>query len=142
MGTQGAENQAADFVPPRQAAIIAITLDNTSREKNLYSLSLGQFNGLGTTDGGTMYLTLRANVKWWFKLAPATGTTCDETVADAAATAPNTYQANACIEVAADEFIQLRIDRGPDKYLVVKGSGAGILRGWVSSTAYRVPIVP
>lgn len=137
MASAGAENQAANLVPPREGAIFAITLDATSRPKDLGNLALG---GVAIAKGGSVYLTLRANVKWWYRFSPVNTGTINEATADAATlgattdgTSPNTFPATAAIEVSADEFVHVRVDRLVDRFLLVKGSGAGILRGWASS---------
>ncbi len=131
MGNGIAEGQSANEMPPEDGKIIAITLDATSHEKDLWQLNIGGQTG---EKGGEMFLTLMADVKFWFKFASVTGKTCDQTSADAAAATPITFQANACIEVPTNLVgFRLRIDRKRHRFLVVKGSGAGTLRMWVSS---------
>lgn len=132
MGNAGAENQAANIVPPRTGAIIAATLSTTQRIKDLGTLTLG---GVAVAKGGSVYLTLRANVKWYYRFSSVGSGTIDETQVDADANAI-TFPANACIEVSADEWVHIRVDRIADQFLIVKGSAAGILRGWASSDRF------
>lgn len=127
-----AEGQAANIIAPSDGSIIAITLDNTSRVKDLGAILLG---GQALEKGGSFYVTMRANVRWFYRFErDGLGTgTVDETAVDAAATQPNTFPANACFEAAADEVVSLRISRHAERYLIVKGSAAGTMRMYVSS---------
>lgn len=125
-----AEGQAANIIAPNDLMVLAIALDATSRVKDLGAILLG---GQALEKGGSFYITLRANVRWYFRFSPNTGGTVDETAVDAAVTQPNTFPANACFEAAADEVVNLRIGRHLERYLIVKGVGAGTLRAYVSS---------
>lgn len=129
MGNAVAEGQFANVQPPVQGKIIAITLDAISRIKDLGSLALGD---AAVERGGAMYLTMQADVAWFYKFNDQNAGTVDEAAADAAAAAI-TFQANACARAAAGEVVRVRINRKNHRYLLVKGSGAGVLRMWVSS---------
>jgi len=125
MGNHIAESQSANILPPRSDGILAMTLDNTSRRKRL---DLIDINDADVTKGGEVFLTLYADVKFWFRFAETDAGTVDETAADAAATTTPTYQANAGWEVPASTEVHVRIHRKTDKVLIVKGSAAGTLR--------------
>ena len=125
MGNAGAENQNANIVPPRTNGTFAFTLDNTSRRKDLGALDLA---GVPVAKGGSVFITVYANVKWWFRMSATDSGSVDETAIDAAVAAV-TFQAGACIEVQAYQPVDIRIDRTTDRYLMVKGAGAGTMRG-------------
>lgn len=129
MGNHVVQGQHANVQPPVQGRIISITLDATSRIKDLGLLDLG---GANVDRGGEMYLSMRADVRWFFKFNDTNTGTADEAAADAAV-APITFQANAVHDAVAGELVRVRIDRKKHRFLVVKGSGAGILRIHVSS---------
>lgn len=120
----------ANVQPPVQGGIIAITLDAVSRIKDLGALALG---GDQVDKNGDFFLSIRADVKFWLKFNSANAGTVDETAADAAAAAPITFQANAALEVAAAETVRFHLNRKNHRYLLIKGSGAGTVRMWVSS---------
>ena len=69
MGNANAENQSADIVPPQLGAIISVALDTTPRVKDLGAVTLAGLDPARITAGGTFFLSLKANVKWWYALS-------------------------------------------------------------------------
>lgn len=122
--------QDANILPPKGGAILAETLDTTSRVIDLGLVALG--GDPVVEKGGVFFVTLRANVAFYFRFDAAPGGTVDETAADAAGATP-TFQANACWDAYPGEEKNYRISRIGSRYLVVKGSAAGKLRIYVSS---------
>ncbi len=120
--------QFANVCPPELGKTLAITLDTTSRAKDLGTLDIG---GAKVERGGTMYLTMQANAEWYYAFSNATGTIL-ETSADAAAAAI-TFRADGCARAVSGEIVRVRVDRVRHRFLIVKGAAAGILRVWVSS---------
>jgi hypothetical protein len=139
MSHQAALGQVSNIQPPTLAAIIAVTLDVTSRAYDLGSLVLaGQKLVVGAAptsppDVGDMYLTLHGDVIWYYAFSPVTGT-IDNTAKDAAGAAL-TQGATYAARAEAGENVRVRINRVKHRWLIVQGSGAGVLRGWVSSEA-------
>ena len=129
MGNAVAEGQFANVQPPMSGKIVAVTLDAVSRRYNLGAL---QFGGEVVERGGEMFFTFQANVAWFYRFHDSDAGTVDEAAVDAAGAGP-TFQANACARAEAGELVSVRLDRKRHRFLLVKGSGAGTLRYWVSS---------
>lgn len=127
--TQEATRQADNVVPPRKGACAAIVLDATSRS---YDLSLVDL-GAAYSRGGELYIRLFSETATtYFFMSPANSGTVDETAAVAAA-GTMAFTANACSIIPAGTEREIRINRTTDRYLFVKGSGAGYLRISASS---------
>lgn len=139
MSHQAALGQVSNIQPPVLGTIIAVTLDATSRAYDLGSLVFdGQklVTGAAPTtppDTGDMFLTLHGDVAWFYAFSSATGTIANAAAdaAGAALTQGATYAARA----EAGQEVRVRINRVKHRWLIVQGSGAGVLRGWVSSEA-------
>lgn len=129
MGNAFSENQSANIIPPRTNGGSAFTLENTSRRKDFGGVDIF---GKSVTKGGSLFLTFVADVKWWFRMSSTDTGTVSETAIDAA-TDPITLQANWGVEVQPGQPIDVRVDRVVDRYMIVKGSGAGTMRWWASS---------
>ena len=123
------EQHYANHAPAEQGKIVAITLDTTSRIYDLGAVNLG---GLSWEKGGKMYVTLISTVAFYYKFNSANSGTADEAAADAAGAGP-TFQANAVALAPANLPIRVFISRKEHRYLILKGSGAGVFRMWVSS---------
>jgi len=148
MGNANAISQEANILPPRLGEILSMALDTTPRVKDLGAVPLAGLQPANIGLGGTFFLTLKANVKWWYVLSSSPSATIDETAADAANVTAPTLQATSCVEVQAYEEVGIRVDRLAHRYLVVKAESAtvsdgdrfpttvpAILRGWASSHA-------
>lgn len=123
---------AATVRPPRRGKVWALTLDTTDRAYDLSALDLPQDFKSGANDD--VFITMQAeDADAYYYFHSATASDLDETTADAAG-APQVTQNNAhCARLPADASIDLLINRVADRWLIVKGSAAGILRLWPSS---------
>ena len=124
-----AELQSAKIIAPRTGEIIKFALDNTSRIKDVGGLTL---RGIPVAKGGAFILTCFASVAWWYRTSPTASGTVDENAYDAAGAAL-TLQANAGISIQAYQPVDITFDRVTDRYLIIKGSAAGLWEGWPSS---------
>lgn len=135
MGNHIASSQSANKQPPVEGSIIAVTLDAVSRPYDLGPLTLAGQQGRPNADAGQhddLFLTLRADVAWFYFLSPVGTGTVDDTSKDAAGV-PLTQGVTHAATAAANEEVRVRVNRTRHRFLLVKGSGAGTLRGWVSS---------
>jgi len=130
MGNQIAQGQAANRMAPRVGKILAITLDTTSRRYDLGALSLG---GQAIVAKGELFVSLISTVAFYVATNSSDAGTVDETAALAAGGTVSAFTTNGAWLVPANTEVRLRLDRVQDRYLVVKGSGAGIVRIYASS---------
>jgi len=133
----GAERQAADVQPPRRGQVKAITVSATAYQYDITGLPLaGQTPDANGRRKQQVYLTIQAesaDVYFYFHSTSVTPD-LDETAAVAAGSAALTsYAVTHGARIPADHSIEVRIDRTQDKFLTLKGSGAGTCRFWVSS---------
>jgi len=130
-----AARQALNVVPPRRGGIIAITTDTTARPYDLTGLALGKAYGSGDNSGANsgVYVTMQAQTaNVFYQLSSATASDLDETAAIAAAGTAAFANTHGALLVAGDT-VQFRIIRTTDKFLILKGAAAGIVRLWASS---------
>lgn len=128
-----AEEQAANFTPPRKSNIYAITLDTTARAYNIASLAA---NGIVPDEDRRfeVYVTIQAETADLFLyFHTATDSALDRTAAVAAGSATAAYVATHAAMIPAGQERSYRIDRSIDKFLIVQGSAAGICRLFFSS---------
>lgn len=132
MGTI-AEEHVADATPPRRSAVLAITLDATARA---YDLSALDFGGFATSGGrrNQVFITIFADGADIFFYFAADNTVTLDTTAIAAGGAVAYSNVHAA-KIASGQSLRMRISRDADKFLHVKGSGAGTMRIWASSPA-------
>lgn len=123
------ERQAANVTPPEIGKIQAITLDTTSRRYDLGLLDLG---GVAVLRGGYLYLSLVSTVAFYLAFNSSDAGTVDETAALAAG-GTATFTSNGAWLVPANVEFVVRVHRTRHRYLVIKGSGAGIVRIRASS---------
>lgn len=150
-----AEYQASEYAPPRRGAVIALEVDSTCRAYDLKGLALGGYTPKESQrDAKSVVLWLQAetnDVYFYFaegavSADPATSETAvattdvddiDNTAKVSAGSAlafANTY---AGVLKAGNGPLPVRINRGVDRFLVVKAaSTAGLLRFWAASAAY------
>lgn len=150
-----AEYQTAEFAPPRRGEVIALEVDSTCRAYDMKSLALGGYTPKESQrDPKYTVLWLQAetnDVYFYFASGPvsadaAAGTAAvittdvddiDNTAkvtAGAALAFANTY---AGVLKAGNGPLPVRINRGVDRFLVVKAaSTSGVLRFWAASAAY------
>jgi hypothetical protein len=141
----GAEKQFAECQPPRRGAVIALTIDTTARAYDMLALDLSGFTPKNAQkEQSHVVLWMQAetdDVYFYFASgeagAVATGDVDDvDTTAALAAGASlayaNTYAARL---VANNGPLPIRIDRSVDRFLVVRGDAAAILRFWAASSA-------
>lgn len=137
--TSRAQELAAYATPPRASAVLAITLDTTFRAYLLTSLAMGGFTP--EADGkrrGEVYVTIHAETADAFLYFAATdvAATASRTTALAAGSATAAYGTDTMTwRIPAGETQSFLINRSLDKYLIVSGSAAGILRMYGSSPA-------
>lgn len=141
----GAEHQYAESAPPRRGAVIALEVDSTARAYDMIALDLGGFTPKESQNEQShvvLYMQAETNDVYFYFAAGAVGTGATTDVDDvdntakvaagAALTYANTY---AAILEAGGPPIRIRIDRGQDRFLVVKAaSTAGVLRFWAASS--------
>lgn len=134
MTTVVAERQAANVTPPEKDKILVLTLDGSSRRYDLGAVDIG---GYTVGKGGYLYIDLYGTVKFYYFMSETDAGTADETAAVAAGGTP-VFTANACWEVGATTTESIRVDRQRHRWLVVKGSAAGLLRIRASSDPYPI----
>lgn len=128
-----AEEQAANFTPPRKSNCYAITLDTTARA---YDISTLAANGIVPDEDRRfeVYITVQAETAdLYVYFHTATDSALDRTAAVAAGSATAAYVATHCAYIPAGQERSYRIDRSIDKFLIVQGSAAGKCRVWFSS---------
>ena len=150
-----AEYQTAEFAPPRRGAVIALAVDSTARAYDMKSLALGGHTPTeAARDPKSVVIWMQAetnDVFFYFASGdvaadPAAGTSAVATtdVDDVSDTATitagnalafaNTYCA---LLKAGNGPLPIRINRGVDRFLVVKAaSTAGVLRFWATAAAF------
>ena len=133
-----ATEQASNIAPPRRGAVIALGVDATARPYDLNELAFGGFTPKGANNQQSfVYLTLEADggdVFYYF--TDATHSDLDdgaEITAGSTMAFANTY----CAKIKEDSLHEVRINRGVDRWLVVKcSSGTATLRFWASSEGW------
>lgn len=132
MGTI-AEEHVADVSPPRRSAVLAITLDATARAYDLTALDIGGFSPSGGRRNEVFVTIFADGADIFFYFAADNTVTLDTTAiaAGGAVAYSNVYAA----KIATGTSLRMRIARDKDKFLHVKGSGAGTMRIWASSPA-------
>lgn len=134
-----AEELAAYTTPPRASLVWAVTLDTTFRAYNLIPLAMGGFTP--EADGkrrGEVFVTIQAQTAdvFFYFSATDTAASANSTTAQSAASADAAYGANTMTAyIPAGQERSYVLNRSLDKYLIVKGSAAGILRMFASSPA-------
>lgn len=138
--------QVDECRPPRRGEVIALTVDSTCRAYDLLSVALAGFapqNAQREQSSVVLWMQAEtANVYFYFASGEAGSvvTTDVDDIDDTAKVAAggsiafaNTYGA---VIVAGNGPIPVRIDRGQDRFLVVKAaSTSGVLRFWATSSA-------
>jgi hypothetical protein len=126
-------------LPPRRGAVKALTVDSTARSYNIIKLALGDYTPDGTA-------SVPAEVDVWFQAdtndvfihfrndsGAADLDNAGVAAADGAAMTSYTNTHGAVLE-AGESPICFRLNRGVDKYMVVKAaSTSGTLRFWAAS---------
>lgn len=136
MSSFNSEGQAANVRPPRRGACIALTVDSTARAYDLTGLTFG--GGKPSEDGSgarNVFLTLQAETAdVYFHLSSTNSADINQaTVIAAGGTLAFANTSCAVLKYGTDGT-PVRLDRGVDKYLVVKTSaGTATLRIWASS---------
>jgi hypothetical protein len=141
----GAQDQFAECMAPRRGAVFAVEVDTTCRAYDLKALELG---GYTPTESGRnpVHVTLwmqaeTEDVYFYFadgEVGTVAGTDVDDIdttaklAAGSAIASANTYGARL---VANNGPLPIRINRAVDRFLVVRGDAAAILRFWAASTA-------
>jgi len=131
MNSDEALQQAADFLPPRRGAVLAITLDTTARPYDISGLTADGVSSLER--GHDVYITIQAegaDVFYYFSSATASDLSKTAAItAGAAAAYDNTHPAR----IVVDQQAHHRLNRAVDKWLILQGSAAGIARLYFSS---------
>lgn len=133
MSESEATRHANNVLPPREGKIIALTLDATARAYDLKVLELGGASYKTDLKGQRVYLTMQAETADCFFLFCSDGTTSLNQATAIAAGSALAYNDAYCARLPANTAIDVHIDKDTDRYLVVKGSAAGVLRFWASS---------
>lgn len=132
MGTI-AERYLADLRPPRRGAVLAITLDATARAYDLTALDIGgAAPSVGRRNEVAVVVTAEGADIFLYFAADNTVTLDTTAIAAGGAVAYSNVHA---AKIATGTSLRMRISRDKDKYLHVKGSGAGTMRIWASSPA-------
>lgn len=136
MGNSVASEQQQNIQPPRAGQTLAIVLDNTARSYDLTSLDTGGVIPEADTDRRIeVFVTIQAETAGAYLSFSNVARTVNEASAVAAG-GTLAYDNTACakLELGA-AAVRYRLNRSLDKFLNVKGTGAGVLRLWVSSEA-------
>jgi hypothetical protein len=129
---------ADNYLPPQEGATIVLTVNTSSIAWNLHSVNLGPslLSSRAPTSTSEFYLDLvpeSANI--YFLFTDNASAVISETNAVAAASAPNiALDAQHC-QLLPTGGKGFKISRKADKYLILKGDGAGKVRLHVSSQA-------
>lgn len=129
--------QAANFVPPRRGAVLALAVDATARPYDMGSLAIGGFTpDAGFARKSEVIITLQARgARVFFQTSSATASDLDDTAAVAAGGTlafANTYGA----WIEDGQALSLTFNRKLDRFLIVKtASGTATLSIWGSSEA-------
>lgn len=134
MGNMAIE-QYSDVSPPRAGQTLALTLDATARSYDISTLAMGGFTpDADVKRKSEVYLYMQTESAGAYFTFSIVAKTIDNSVAVAAGSAL-AYADTHCALIASGGIIRLRINRSLDKFLNVKGTGAGTLRLWISSNA-------
>lgn len=141
----GAQDQFAECMAPRRGAVIALAIDTTARAYDLKDLPLG---GYTPREAGrnpvhvTLWMQAETDDVYFYFADGEVGTVATTDVDDVSTTAvvaagaalafADTYAARL---VANNGPLPVRINRAVDRFLVVRGDAAAILRFWAASTA-------
>lgn len=143
----GAEHQYAEIAPPRRGAVLAIEVDSTARAYDMVSLALGGFTpqkAQREQSHVVLWMQAETNDVYFYFAEGEVGTVATTDVDDIDNTAKvaaggslafaNTY---AAVIKAGNAPIRVRIDRGVDRFLVLKAaSTSGLLRVWAGSGGF------
>jgi len=130
MGNHIAQGQEANVMPPKVGEMLVIAVDTTSRRYDLGALAWG---GQAIVAKGDVFLTLFGDVKFYFATNDTNAGTVDETATLAAGGTVSAFATNGAWEVPASTPVRMRFNRERNRYLVLKGSGAGKVRIYASS---------
>ncbi len=150
-----AVEQFSECAPPRRGAVLAITVDSTARAYDMKSLALGGHTPTeaqrdpkrvvlwlqAETNDVYFYFASGAVAADQFSNETAVATTdvddVDNTAAISAGSALSFANGYCALLKAGNGPLPVRINRGLDRFLVVKAaSTSGTLRLWASSAAY------
>lgn len=126
-----ATSQTDNITPAELGACFVVALE---AESNSYDLSLLDFGGatFAKSGGSYLYLKMLSDVDAYYFFSPTDDGTVDETAAlEAGGTAA--FTEDGCDKLIANVPEPVRIHRTRHRWLVVKGSDAGILRVRASS---------
>lgn len=129
------EEQFSDVLPPRAGQTLAVTLDANARSYDLTALDMGgvvpEADAKRRID---VFLYMQADTAGaFYNFSPTAKTINDATTVAAGGTLA--YADAHCAKLEATAIVRLRLNRSVDKFLNVKGTGAGTLRLWVASEA-------
>lgn len=132
-----ASQQSAQYMPPRAGQVLAITTSATARSYDISKLAMGGYSPSGVAHPQEVDLYMQAESNdIWFYFATASDTNISVSGADADGASPLTFGASYAIRLVKDALpIRVRIRRGTDKFLTVRGAAGGILRMWAASAS-------
>lgn len=115
-----AEHQAANALPPRRGAVLALAIDSTARPYALASLDLAGYTQGTSPNQQHVFVTLQAiTADVWFYFSSATASDLDHAAAISAGSAlayANTYG----WRLPQNEERSFRLNRNLDRFLIVK----------------------
>lgn len=129
-----AQFQAAAVAPPREGAVLAVTLDTTVRAYQISGLNIGGFTPLAANqDQKQVFLRVLADGADIFMHFNSDGTTSGAVASAIAAGNPLVYSDAYLFKIPNGSYCDFYIDRSVDKYIVLVGSAAGTARIYASS---------
>lgn len=122
--------QVSATLPPRKGAVCNLTLDAVARAYDISLLPLGGFtpDAAGNRDVRTVLYLEAVGATCYLYFNPTTDATLDDAANQAAASAVLAFGATHAAVIAIGTGKHYIINRAVDKFLIVKGSGAGQLR--------------
>lgn len=141
----GAEKQIYECMPPRRGAVLALTVDSTARAYDMLTLDLAGYtprNAQREQSHVVLFMQAETNDVYFYFASGEAGVVAttdvnnvDNTAAIAAGGSLAYANGYAAVLKAGNMPIQIRIDRGLDRFLVVKAaSTSGTLRMWAASS--------
>jgi hypothetical protein len=129
-----AQFQAAAVAPPREGAVLAVTLDTTVRVYSLFGLNIGGFTPLAANqDQKQVFLRVLADGADIFMHFNSDGSTTATVASAIAAGGALAYADTYLFKIPNGSYCDFYIDRSVDKYIVLVGSAAGTARIYASS---------
>jgi hypothetical protein len=127
MSTTVAVNQSANLRPPRRGKCLVLTVDDTVRSYSLAGLEIGGCTpNAENKQGQNVFIRITTEGDaLWFYFSDESNTDLDKTAALAEGGTVAYANSYAGGYMPANSYVDLRINRSQDKYIVVQASATG-----------------